>query len=139
MPVFKAPVDDTLFILNDVFGYERYSNLPGFADASPDIVEAILREGAQVLRGGAAAAQPERRSGRLQPPRRRQRIDAEGLQGSLQAISAKAVGWGSRHPPNSAARACRTRCMLRLNEYMSSANMSFAMYPGLTAGARSRR
>ncbi|MDP3525933.1 MAG: acyl-CoA dehydrogenase N-terminal domain-containing protein, partial [Hoeflea sp.] len=32
MPVFKAPVDDTLFILNDVLGYERHMNLPGFAD-----------------------------------------------------------------------------------------------------------
>jgi acyl-CoA dehydrogenase len=48
MPVFKAPVDDTLFILNDVLGYERYMNLPGFADASPDIVEAILQEGARL-------------------------------------------------------------------------------------------
>jgi acyl-CoA dehydrogenase len=48
MPVFKAPVDDTLFILNDVLGYERYMNLPGFADASPDIVEAILQEGARI-------------------------------------------------------------------------------------------
>ena len=48
MPVFKAPVDDTLFILNDVLGYERYMNLPGFADASPDIVEAVLQEGARI-------------------------------------------------------------------------------------------
>ena len=48
MPVFKAPVDDTLFILNDVLGNERYMNLPGFADASPDIVEAILQEGARL-------------------------------------------------------------------------------------------
>ena len=33
MPVYKAPVDDTLFLLNDVFNIERYNNLPGFADA----------------------------------------------------------------------------------------------------------
>jgi hypothetical protein len=25
---------DTLFVLNDVLGFERYNNLPGFADAS---------------------------------------------------------------------------------------------------------
>src|SRR5262249_31487618 len=42
MPIYKAPVEDTLFLLNDVFHIERFVNLPGFADASPDVVEAIL-------------------------------------------------------------------------------------------------
>jgi 3-(methylsulfanyl)propanoyl-CoA dehydrogenase len=46
MPVYKAPVDEVLFLLNDVFHIERYANLPGFADAAPDLIEAIL--------GGAA-------------------------------------------------------------------------------------
>ena len=54
MPIYKAPVEDALFLLNDVFGIERYNNLPGFADATPDMVEAILDEGAQALRGGAS-------------------------------------------------------------------------------------
>src|SRR5512140_613405 len=44
MPTYKAPVDDALFLLNDVFHLDRYGNLPGFADASPDVVEAVLRE-----------------------------------------------------------------------------------------------
>src|ERR1041384_4261747 len=47
MPTYKAPVDDTLFLLNDVFHLERYGNIPGFADASPDVVEAILTEAAK--------------------------------------------------------------------------------------------
>ena len=44
MPTYKAPVEDVQFLLNDVFHVERYDNLPGFADASPDVVEAILSE-----------------------------------------------------------------------------------------------
>ena len=48
MPTYKAPVEDALFLLNDVFGFERYNNLPGFADATPDVVEAILAEGAKL-------------------------------------------------------------------------------------------
>ena len=47
MPTYKAPVDDTLFLLNDVLHIDRYGNLPGFADASPDVVEAVLREAAK--------------------------------------------------------------------------------------------
>ncbi|RVN17663.1 acyl-CoA dehydrogenase N-terminal domain-containing protein, partial [Sinorhizobium meliloti] len=46
MPIYKAPVDDTLFILNDVLGIERYHNLPGFADVTPDMTAAILGEAA---------------------------------------------------------------------------------------------
>src|SRR5262249_31779793 len=47
MPSYKAPVDDVLFLMNDVFHVDRYANLPGFADASPDVVEAILTETAK--------------------------------------------------------------------------------------------
>ncbi|NJR13778.1 MAG: acyl-CoA dehydrogenase, partial [Phyllobacteriaceae bacterium] len=48
MPVYKAPVEDTMFILRDVLGYERYSNLAGFSDASIDLVEAVLGEAAKM-------------------------------------------------------------------------------------------
>ena len=44
MPTYKAPVGDTLFLLNDVLHIDRYGNLPGFADASPDLIEAVLSE-----------------------------------------------------------------------------------------------
>ena len=45
MPTYKAPVDDALFLLNDVFHLDRYGNLPGFADASPDLVEGDAARG----------------------------------------------------------------------------------------------
>ncbi|MGO8190189.1 acyl-CoA dehydrogenase N-terminal domain-containing protein, partial [Rhizobium leguminosarum] len=48
MPVYKAPVNDTLFVLNDVLGLERYNHLPGFADATPAMLEAILGEAGRV-------------------------------------------------------------------------------------------
>src|SRR5450631_3464723 len=47
MPTYRAPVDDTLFLLSDVFDYAGYHNLPGFEEAPLDVVEAILREGAK--------------------------------------------------------------------------------------------
>src|SRR5262249_39374353 len=47
MPSYQAPVEDVRFLLNDVFHIDRHANLPGFADASPDVVEAILSEAAR--------------------------------------------------------------------------------------------
>ena len=39
MPIYEAPVGNVLFLLNDVLGFTRYANLPGFADATPDVVD----------------------------------------------------------------------------------------------------
>ena len=44
MPIYVAPVKETLFVLNGVLDIGRYSNLPGFANATPDLIDAILEE-----------------------------------------------------------------------------------------------
>ena len=48
MPIYKAPVEDVSFLFNDVFQIDRYNNLPGFADASADVREAIVGEAAKL-------------------------------------------------------------------------------------------
>lgn len=44
---FKAPVEDMLFALNNLCGLEDIAQLPGYEDAQPDMVEAILAEAAK--------------------------------------------------------------------------------------------
>ena len=60
MPTYKAPVSDTVFLLNDVFDYAKYANAPGFSDAPIDVVEAVLTEGAKFVE---EVVQPLNRSG----------------------------------------------------------------------------
>ena len=63
MPIYKAPVEDVNFLLNDVFQIDRYDNLAGFSDASSDVREAILGEAAKLAE---EVLQPLNRTGDLE-------------------------------------------------------------------------
>src|ERR1700749_1005910 len=63
MPIYKAPLEDVYFLINDVFQIDPYDNLPGFTDASADVREAILTEAAKL---SEEVLQPLNRSGDLE-------------------------------------------------------------------------
>ena len=47
MSTYHAPLKDMLFVLNELAGLEQISRLPGYEDAAPDTVAAILEEAAK--------------------------------------------------------------------------------------------
>src|SRR5260370_38224091 len=48
MAVYKAPVKDIQFVLNEVLDVSSLSKLPGYEDATPDTIAAILEEAAKI-------------------------------------------------------------------------------------------
>ncbi len=48
---YEAPLKDMLFVLTEICELDKISTLPGFADATPDTVEAVLSEAAKFTSG----------------------------------------------------------------------------------------
>jgi alkylation response protein AidB-like acyl-CoA dehydrogenase len=48
MADYRAPVKDMLFVVRELAGLDEINKLPGFEEATPDLVEAIFEEAAQL-------------------------------------------------------------------------------------------
>jgi len=108
VPVYKAPVEEMTFLLRDVFGIDRYNNLPGFADATPDLIEAVLAEAAKF---SEEVLTPLNRIGDKAGCRRHDDGSVTRRQAGSRTLtsgSPPAAGSVLLHPRNSAVRACRS-------------------------------
>jgi acyl-CoA dehydrogenase len=134
MPAYKAPVEDALFLLNDVFHIERFANLPGFADATPGVLAAMFGTAARFCEevltplnrvGDEAGCRRDDDGGVATPPgfKDAYRRYVEG-------------GWiGISMPPSYGGLGLPVAATQVVSEFLISANLAFAMYPSLTQGA----
>ena len=132
---YKAPVKEHLFLLDEVLKLQGYSNLPGFADATPELTSQLLEEAARFCEG---VLEPLNAVG-----------DREGCKhdpatGAVKTPSGFADAYNTMVESGWSALAVDARwggqglpgvLNVAFNEMASSANMAFAMYPGLTHGA----
>jgi alkylation response protein AidB-like acyl-CoA dehydrogenase len=134
MPIYTAPVESTLFLLNDVLGFHRHANLSGFADATPEVVEAVLKEGG---RFAAEVLAPLNRVGDVEGCTRHPDGAVTTPTGFKAAYRDYAAGgWiGLAGDPAYGGQGLPYVLAAAMNEFVTSANMAFGMYPGLTQGA----
>jgi alkylation response protein AidB-like acyl-CoA dehydrogenase len=134
MPSYKAPLEDVSFLLNDVFQFDRYNNLPGFSDASADVREAILGEAAKL---SEEVLQPLNRTGDLEGCTRHDDGSVTTPKGFKAAFKQVAEGgWlGLSAPTEYGGQGLPVTLSQTVAEFQISANMAFSMYGGLTMGA----
>src|SRR5688500_11939704 len=133
MSAYAAPLKDMKFVLNELAGLSKVAQLPGYEEATPDTVDAILEEAA---RFAAGVLDPLNRSGdqegskldggKVRTPRGFRDAYRRFAEGGWNALPF-GPEWGGQGLPKVVATP--------VDEMWISANMSFSLCPLLTQGA----
>jgi alkylation response protein AidB-like acyl-CoA dehydrogenase len=134
MPEYKAPVRDMRFVINEVLESEKlYQTLPGCEEATEDLMNAIVEEGAKFAE---EVLSPLMRTG-----------DEEGCVWTEDGVTTPAGfkeayqqyvdnGWPALSAPvEQGGQGLPNMLGIIANELAGTANWAWVMYPGLSHGA----
>ena len=134
MPTYTAPTRDTRFLVNELLDLASYGNLPGFEMASPDVTDAVITEGGKFC---AEVLAPINQSGDQEGCTRHEDGSVTTPKGFKEAFNQfREAGWGTLAQPEEFGGQGLPHVLgFVMEEFISSANQAFGMYPGLTNGA----
>ena len=133
MSDYHAPTKDMRFVMDEIAGFQQLSQIPAYADATPDMADAILDEAAKFTREVLA---PLNRVG-----------DTQGCtwtpagvttpDGWKEAYNAfREAGWsGITLPTEYGGQGLPSTLGIAVQEMVCSANLGFSLGPLLTSGA----
>jgi len=134
MPAYKAPLRDISFVMNELLESEKlYQTLPGYEEATADLMNAIVEEGAKFAEN---VLSPLNQSG-----------DEEGCHWTPEGVTTPkgfadayhqyvANGWPALSAPTEVGGQGMPNLLgIIINEMAGTANWSWLMYPGLSHGA----
>jgi alkylation response protein AidB-like acyl-CoA dehydrogenase len=133
MPTYAAPVKDTRFVLNHIVGLDRLSNVPGFQNATPDLVDAVLEAGGTFA---AEVLQPLNQVGDREGAQRQPDGSVRMPTGFKDAYEKyKEGGWPTLTGPEEyGGQDLPLVVGTAVSEYLMSANLGFSLTVMLTEG-----
>jgi alkylation response protein AidB-like acyl-CoA dehydrogenase len=133
MSEYRAPVTEMLFVINELAGLEELSRYSGFEEATPDLVEAILGEAAQLA---SEVIAPTNRIGDATGTRIEDgqvRVAPEFSDAYRQFVEG---GWaGLAGHPEHGGQGLPFLINIAVEEMWQSANLAWSLCPLLTQGA----
>ena len=133
MSVYRAPVEEMLFVMNEIGDLNDIAALPGYEDASPDLIAHILEEAGKL---GTEVLDPINASGDQQGCTLENGV-VRTPDGFKEAYSQFiAGGWNSLpFDPEFGGQGLPKLVSTGVSEIWHAANMAFGLCPLLTGGA----
>ncbi|MGB7374656.1 acyl-CoA dehydrogenase C-terminal domain-containing protein [Pontixanthobacter sp.] len=134
MPTYTAPTRDTRFVVNEVLDLASYNNLPGFENATPDMIDTVVNEAGKFC---SEVLAPLNQIGDKEGCTRHDDGSVTTPTGFKEAFEQyRESGWGTIAQPEEFGGQGMPHVLgFVVEEFVGTANQAFAMYPGLTGGA----
>jgi 3-(methylsulfanyl)propanoyl-CoA dehydrogenase len=133
MSTYQAPLKDMKFVLNELAGLGEVAKLPGYGEATPDTVDAILEEASKFATGvldpinySGDQEGSKWADGAVKTPKGFREAYKQFCEGGWNALPFEAE-WGGQGLPRLVSTP--------VQEMWKSSNMSFSLCPLLTQGA----